>query len=196
MRFMKLSMHFILLISPFFVFARGNQITGYGNIIGTISTADGQPAGYVSVTIKNTGRGTVTDADGNFEIKKLKPGKYILIVSLLSYTEKEITIEVKENETLLLNVLLSRTDAQLKEVIVRANLNGKYVETKTSEGLRLNLPLNEVPQNIAVITSQLMSDQGLLSMTEAMRSVSGVQKTYGGLNDYTLIMRGDRKSVV
>ena len=133
MRFIKLPIHFILLISPFFVFANGNQITGYGIISGTISTADGQPAAYVDVLIKNTGKGTITDAKGNFEIKKIKPGTYILIVSLLDYTESEITVNIKENETTLINIPLHRTDAQLKEVIVRATLAGKYVETKTSE---------------------------------------------------------------
>ncbi|MEO7265301.1 MAG: TonB-dependent receptor [Ferruginibacter sp.] len=187
---MKLLIHFILLVSPFIVFANGNEFTGYGIISGTISTADGQPAAYVSVTIKNTGKGTITDNNGNFEIKKLKPGNYILLVSLLDYSESEITVEVKENETTLINIQLHQTDAQLKEVIVRARLNAKYVETKTSESLRLNLSLIEVPQNIAVVSNQLMADQGLISMTEAIRTVSGVQKTYGGLNDYSLIVRG------
>lgn len=180
---MKLLIHFILLVSPFIVFADRNEINGVGTIKGVIYTSDGQPAAYVSVLIKNTGKGTVTDAKGNFEIRKLKPGSYILIVSLLEYTEDEITVDVKESETVFVSIQLNRTDAQLKKVVVRATMNAKYVETKTSESLRLNLPLIEVPQNITVVSSQLLTDQGLLSMTEAIRSVSGVQKTYGGLND-------------
>ena len=73
-------------------------------------------------------------------------------------------------------------------MIVRAN--SKYVETKLSQALRLNLPLIEVPQNIIVIPHQLLSDQGLVSMTQAIRTVSGVEKSYGELNDYSLIIRG------
>ena len=90
----------------------------------------------------------------------------------------------------MLNIQLHQTDAELKEVIVRANTKAKYVETKPSESLRLNVPLNEIPQNIAVVTHQTLADQGLVSMTEAIRNVSGVEKTYGGLNDYSLIIRG------
>src|SRR6185436_9505409 len=82
------------------------------------------------------------------------------------------------------------TYAELKEVTIKANTGSKYVETKISEGLRLNLPLNEIPQNIAVVTHQLLADQGLLSMTESIRNVSGITKTYGGLNDYSLNIRG------
>jgi iron complex outermembrane recepter protein len=66
----------------------------------------------------------------------------------------------------------------------------KYAETKPSESLRLNQPLIEIPQNIIVTSKQLLADQGLLSMSEAIRTVSGVGKTYGGLNDYQLIIRG------
>ena len=84
---------------------------------------------------------------------------------------------------------LRRTYAELKKVIVESHTS-EYVETKTSESLRLNLPLIEVPQNIVVIAHQLLSDQGLVSMTQAIRAVSGVEKTYGDLNDYSLIIRG------
>ena len=71
-----------------------------------------------------------------------------------------------------------------------ASKQSKYVETKISEGLRLNLPLVEIPQNIHITSHQLLSDEGLISMTEALRTVSGIQKYYGGLNDYQLIIRG------
>jgi iron complex outermembrane receptor protein len=141
------------------------------------------------VLIKNTNKGTSTDDKGNFEFKKLKPGTYILLVSLLGYTEKEVIIEVKEKETTILKIGLQQTYAELKKVIVEARIP-KYVETKTSESLRLNLPLIEVLQNIIVIPHQLLIDQGLVSMTQAIRTVSGIEKTYGELNDYSLIIRG------
>ena len=74
---MKAQLFFFFLIFPFFVFAQDNK-SGFGTIGGTILTADGQGTPYVSVWIKNTGKGTITDDKGNFEIKKIKPGTYIL----------------------------------------------------------------------------------------------------------------------
>ncbi len=89
-----------------------------------------------------------------------------------------------------LKIQLHRTISELKKIIVTGNSSSKYVETKPSESLHLNLPLIELPQNITVIPHQLLSDQGLVSMTQAIRNVSGLAKTYGELNDYSLIIRG------
>ncbi len=53
---MKLLVLFYLLIFPFFVSVNGNENDGFGNIKGIVSTIDGQPAAYVTVLIKNTGK--------------------------------------------------------------------------------------------------------------------------------------------
>ncbi len=186
---MKALLIFSLLIFPFFVSAQDDK-KNVGTISGSVSTADGQAAPYVSIRIKNTGQGTITDEKGNFEIKKIKPGIYILNVSLSGYIDSAINIEIKQNETFSLKIQLSETYAALKTIIVAATPRSSYVETKISESLHLNLPLNEIPQNISITSKQLIFDQGLLSMSEAIRTASGVVKTYGGLNDYTLIIRG------
>ncbi|HET9434163.1 MAG TPA: TonB-dependent receptor, partial [Chitinophagaceae bacterium] len=104
--------------------------------------------------------------------------------------DQEIELTVKQNEVVNLKIQLKQTYAELQNIILEASKQPKYVETKISEGLRLNLPLVEIPQNIQVTSHQLLSDQGLISMTEALRTVSGIQKNYGGLNDYQLIIRG------
>ena len=178
-----------LIIFPIFVLAK-SESDSLGAISGAVFTADGQPAAYVSVLIKNTKKGIITDVDGKFDFKKIKAGNYILSVSLSGYSPNEINVEVKQNETALLKIQLQLTYAELKEVTVKANAGSKYVETKSSESLHLNLPLNEIPQNIAVTSKQLLADQGLLSITEAFRTVSGVQKTDGSLNDFNVNIRG------
>ena len=186
---MKAPLNFVLLFFPFLVFANRNENNGTGTISGKVSTADGQPAANVSVLVRNTEKGSVTDEHGNFVINKIRPGIYILNISLSGYNERAITTEVKENGTTFVQIQLQLTYTQLKKVIVEVKIP-KYVATKTSESLRLNLPIIEVPQHITVIQQQLLSDQALVSMTQAMRNVSGVEKTYGELNDYSLIIRG------
>ncbi len=179
---------FILLVLPVFVLAQ-NKNDNYGSIRGFVSTSDGHPAAYVSLLIKNTEKGSISDDNGSFEFKKINPGSYILHFSLSGYIDSAITVAVKQNETVFLKIQLRGTYAELKKVIVEARIP-KYVETKTSESLRLNLPLIEVPQNITVVPHQLLLDQGVVSMTEAIRNISGVTKYFGGLNDYSLTIRG------
>ena len=178
---------FIFIFFPVFLFGQKNE---FGNVKGKITTTDDQPAERVSVQVKKSTIGTTTDENGNFEIRKIKPGQYILQISLLGYSDQEIAVTVKQNEDINLNIQLKQTYAELKNIILDASKQSKYVETKISEGLRLNLPLVEVPQNIQVTSHQLLSDEGLIAMTEALRTVSGIQKYYGGLNDYQLIIRG------
>jgi iron complex outermembrane receptor protein len=187
---MKTVLNIFLLIFPFSVFANIAEMDSLGAVSGAVLTTDGQPAAHVTVLIKNSSKGTITDGEGKFGFKNIKKGNYILSVSLSGYSPTEINVEVKQNETAYLKIQLKVTYAELKEVTVQANTGSKYVETKTSEGLRVNLPLNEIPQNIAVVTHQLLADQGLLSMNESIRNVSGITKTYGGLNDYSLNIRG------
>ncbi|HEX3168020.1 MAG TPA: TonB-dependent receptor, partial [Chitinophagaceae bacterium] len=187
---MRVLLHLFLLNLPAFALAGRNETDSLGAFSGSVFTSDGQPAAYVTVLIKNTTKGTVTDAQGKFDFKKIRTGNYILSVSLLGYNPIEVNVEVKQNETVHLNIQLQVTYTELKDITVKANAGLKYVETKTSEGLRVNLPLNEIPQNIIVTPRQLLTDQGSVSMAEALRTVSGVQKTGGGLNDISLIMRG------
>lgn len=184
---MKLFIHLCLFLGPTITFAQKNE---YGSIKGIVSTADGKAAESVTVIIKNTPQGTVTDEKGYFELNKIKPGAYIVYTSLMGYSDREIAVTIKPNDTVELEIQLQHTYAELRNIILEVAKQPKYVETKTSDGLRLNLPLSEIPQNIQVTSHQLLADQGLISMTEAIRTVSGIQKIYGGLNDYELIIRG------
>ncbi len=145
-------------------------------ISGTIVTADGQPASSVNVTVVSTHQGAITDDKGNFQLQNMPPGKYLLRVSLAGYVDSSISVELKQNETIHLQIKLQGTYLQLRTVIIDANIHGGYVETKPSESIRLDFPLIEISQNINVVNNHILSDQGLLTITEAIRNVSGVQK--------------------
>src|SRR5688572_21077549 len=118
---MKTLLHVFIMLFPYFVFGN-NEDNNYGNIRDSISTSDIQPAAYVSVIIKNTRKGTITDYSGNFELKKIEPGNYILHFSLSGYIDSAINVTVKENETTFIKVQLQQTYAELKKVIVEARI--------------------------------------------------------------------------
>ena len=103
---MKTLLNFFLLIFPLFALAGKNATDSLGTISGVVFTWDGQSASYVTVLLKNKSKGTIADAEGKFEFKKIKTGNYILSVSLLGYTQTEMTVEVKQNETVLLKIIV------------------------------------------------------------------------------------------
>src|SRR5512140_3126738 len=132
---MKPLLIFIIIVIPFFLFAQENKTKNQVSIEGTIVTADGRPAANVSILLKNSISGTVADENGNFKIPKIKPGQYILHISLLGYSDQEIGVTVKQNESVSLKIQLKQTYAELTNIILETSKQSKYVETKISEGL-------------------------------------------------------------
>lgn len=63
-------------------------------VSGTVKTADGVPAEYITVTLKDTFFGTYTDAAGNFKFEA-KPGKYTLVVASITAHSQEIPVTIK-----------------------------------------------------------------------------------------------------
>jgi iron complex outermembrane receptor protein len=84
------------------------------------------------------------------------------------------------------------TIKELTEVVVTAKPS-KYVKDYPSVSLRLKTPLLEVPQNIQIITQQIIKDQQIFDMLEGVtRNVSGARRMEHWDN-YTLIyMRGSQ----
>ncbi|MCW3464787.1 TonB-dependent siderophore receptor [Chitinophaga nivalis] len=81
----------------------------------------------------------------------------------------------------------------LEEVIVTSRKN-RYNVQELSASLRIDGKLQEVPQNIQILNNQLLSEQQLYTMSDAIaRNVSGANKLEGWGDMYTYItMRGAR----
>ncbi len=89
-------------------------ILAQSRISGTVTDQDKQPLVNVSVLIKGTNDGTVTDANGHYTINAA-PGK-VLVFRFLGFLTQEITVG---NQTTI-NVFLSSDNKLLKEVVISA----------------------------------------------------------------------------
>jgi len=65
-----------------------------------------------------------------------------------------------------------------------------YAAKKSFSATRTDTPLRDVPQSITVITQDLMRDQSIQSIAEAIRYVPGVIQSQGEGNRDAVIMRG------
>lgn len=148
-----------------------------GSIKGTISTSDGKPAEFVNVFIKGTNKGSITDAEGTFEIRKVATGNHVLVASFVGFDPMEKIIEVKNGEVTVVEFSLNESSDQLSEVVVRGEREG-YKADLPSTSLRLQSSLLETPQNIQVVTKDLLRDQQVISMSDGLiRNVSGVVRS-------------------
>ena len=81
---------------------------------GTVFDENSIPLPGVSVLLKNTSTGVVTDFDGNYSIKIPNSGNQILVFSYVGYISQEVSATGKE----VLNINLKPDIAVLNEVVV------------------------------------------------------------------------------
>ena len=179
-----------LILSVFGLGAFGQQ---NGTIKGRITTSDGQPAVYVSIGLKDKNQHTTSDDNGNYTINRVKAGTYTLRVSAVGINPQEKAITVNANETLKVDFVLTENNQALQEVTIAGKKN-KYKVSLPSASLRLNEPLLEAPQNIQIVSDQVIKDQQIISMSDGLiRNVSGAARSEHWGDLYTNIkMRGSQ----
>jgi len=127
-------MLFLLLsVSIFGNYAAAQQI----NLTGTVTDQDGNPLAGVTVLVKGTTKGTLTDVDGKYLLQDV-PSNAVISFSFVGMETQEIPLEGRT----LLNVTMKGVTIGLEEVVVvgygtqtRRNLTGS-VSAITDEGLK------------------------------------------------------------
>ncbi|HYG40000.1 MAG TPA: TonB-dependent receptor [Cytophagales bacterium] len=149
-----------------------------GTIKGTIKTADGKSAQYVNVGLKGTSRGATTDPDGSFEIKKVEPGNYILVISFIGLETREQPIKVTAGEvTQVSDITLKENLKQLQEVVISSNAN-RYSKKESEFVAKLPLKNLENPQVYNTISAELLKDQVITNFDEALKNATGLDKRW------------------
>ncbi len=159
-----------------------------GTIQGRITTNDDKAAAFVTVSITELNKATRTDDGGAYSLHNIKPGTYTLKVSFIGLATQTKTVEVLSGKTLTVDFKLAETSATLNEVTINARktLNS----TKLSLGKADIRPL-DMPQSGGVVTNQVIQDQQVNRLGDAVRNVSGVTltQTRGGVGE-TFTARG------
>jgi TonB-linked SusC/RagA family outer membrane protein len=88
------------------------------NITGKISSETGEALVGVSVKIKDTNKGTISDVDGNFTLDLPVGQASTLIFSYIGYEEKSLNYNLKAGETPSVNITLKPSTTSLNSVVV------------------------------------------------------------------------------
>lgn len=135
--------------------------------------------------------GAYTNDTGVFTIQRIPEGNYQLIISAIGYTRKEIVIEINQDKEI--SIALHSQISALDDVLISGNANENYNTRNPSSSLKLDQELIKIPQNIQVITNDVLQDQATISMLENItRNVSGTQMIEHWGNFARINMRGFR----
>lgn len=88
-------------------------------ITGTIKDTRSSPVPGVSVYLKNSYDGSMSDTSGGFVIKTAEKGNHLLIVTSQGYKEEKIDLRL-DNKTISLQIILKEEISELKAVVVSA----------------------------------------------------------------------------
>ncbi|MHA4893330.1 TonB-dependent siderophore receptor [Pedobacter sp. PWIIR3] len=149
-----------------------------GSIKGKVLTADGKAAAGISIALSGTTLGTSTNSNGEYKIGNIKPGSYTLKVSAVGLNTQELSVTVAAKTTATADFTLSENLAQLKEVNISQNKTNRFA-VKSSDYVA-KMPLNnlENPQSYAVISKELLLDQQVFTVEDAVKNVTGIHKLW------------------
>ncbi|MEP4948805.1 MAG: carboxypeptidase-like regulatory domain-containing protein, partial [Flavobacteriaceae bacterium] len=164
-----------------------------GNLKGKVTDQFNNALSNVNIMLSNTSLGSTTNNQGNYQIKDLVPGPYKLTFSMIGYQSETISVMVSSNQTTQVRtVTLLEKQEQLNEVVVEGH-HSKYIAREPSKSLRLKTALVKQPQNIQVISSDLLQDQQSTSIMDGViRNVSGVTMREHWGSFASVLMRGFR----
>ncbi|WP_417359235.1 TonB-dependent receptor domain-containing protein [Galbibacter sp.] len=168
---MKNTLSIILCLIGFNTFAQQAGISGH--IIGD----NGKGVPMVTVQLVEIAKGTQADDNGKFRLDNVAPGNYTLQMSSIGYQTLSKNIQVKTNQNLNLGrIKMQQSTESLDEVVVNGNGHADFLVKQPSTSLRLTTEVLELPQNIQIISNNLIKSQNLVNMMENVtRNVSGAQ---------------------
>ncbi|MES2277968.1 MAG: TonB-dependent receptor [Bacteroidota bacterium] len=159
-----------------------------GKIAGTVKTTDGKPAPVVTVTVVELNKATTTNENGTYLFQNIKAGSYTLKVTFIGTKGGQKQVTVTAGKTTDADFALAESASDLAEVSITSGrtLNNMQVNMGKS-GIR---PL-DLPQSTGVVSNQVIRDQQVDHLSDAVRNVSGVTltQTRGGTSE-TFSSRG------
>jgi len=147
------------------------------NVSGTVTLSDNTPAENISVALKGTSHGAVTNKSGTYEIKNVKPGSYTLVVSAIGVESVQETITLVAGEKATRNITLSESQEQLKEVIIEAN-KASFVKTTSEVVSKMTLKDIENPQVYNTISAEVLKQQVITNFDDALNNAPGLAKLW------------------
>ena len=144
-----------------------------GEISGLITNPDGHPFEMVSISFKENNKQTLTNVEGKFSFKDIKPGKYTLIILAYGIPRQTHTIDVTAHGITVANYILTEKGSTiLSEISVKTAIK-KFHKKESEYVSRLPIKNLENPQVYSVVSKELMQEQVVTDLPSALKSIPG-----------------------
>lgn len=162
-------------------------------VSGKVVDEQNSPIHPATIKLVGSGQETATDQQGNFAFSHLEAGQYTLHINALGYTAFDRVLQIQASHDVG-QVVLHKTSKEIEQITVHGKYYHNYKMDSISGSLRLQSSLLETPQNIQVLTNDLLADQMATDMRDGViRNVSGMTMVEHWSDLFARInMRGSR----
>ncbi|WP_165040666.1 TonB-dependent receptor [Dysgonomonas sp. ZJ709] len=126
-----------------------------------VDNNSGEHLPYVTIGVKNTNLGTVSDESGHFTIKNMKPGKYVIVAQTMGFKQEEQEVLLTPGHNVDLHFHMEASETQLDDVVVTANRN----ESKRREASVI----------VGVVDQKLMETTNSINLAQGLNFQSGLR---------------------
>ncbi|MBI5326179.1 MAG: TonB-dependent receptor [Ignavibacteriae bacterium] len=147
----------VLLFSGRTIFAENDRGTIAGRIIdqNTKSVLPG-----ATIRLEGTAYGSLTNKNGEFQIKNIRRMKYNSIITYVGYETKKLLIDLNKDDSLYVTIELHEEIIHTSEVVVSANKRLQSVQ--------------DVPISMSVVVSKELDERNIIHVDEALIYIPGV----------------------
>lgn len=176
---MKFKLTFTVLSFCFFLLT-GTTIWAQekASIKGQVTLNNNESPDNISVILKGTRLGTITDEQGNYKIKNIKPGTYTIKISGVGFNTIEKKTTVNEGEELIQNFSLITNSEELSEVVINGGKTNHYARKENQQVSRLPLKNLENPQVYTTITGEVLKEQVVTNFDDALKNAPGITQLW------------------
>ena len=143
------------------------------SIYGKVTTKDGKPASFITISVEQTKRGAISNEKGEYTIKNIQPGSWVISTSAVGIAGQQRKILLIGGQNLEVNFVINETAQQLKTVTVNARLN-RFAEKQSDNIARMPLSDLENSQVYNVVTNSLMKERTITNYSEVFYNVPAV----------------------
>lgn len=164
----------LLIISFILIYNQSfSQLIVMGKIVDKAKNAI--PGATVSIRSAGNKQGGTTDLTGKFELVLTATGSYDLEVRSIGFDTYNHSYEFSEEKAYDLgHIVLTEFVQQLQTVEVIGRLQRDYNSEYSFSATKVAIKNKDLPQSIATVTKELMSDRQAFHLADAVKIASGV----------------------
>lgn len=152
---------------------------------------DGKSSPVLGANIIITGttqkqKGTTSDIEGNFSIEVTNAETYELQISYIGFDTYTQSIEVQANQNIDLGTITLKASLEaMQSVEIIGRKRNDYNSDYSFSATKVAIENKELPQAVATVTKELISDRLAFQLPDAVKTVSNVSAT-GLYNHYNI----------